>query len=765
MRFEPNVGQSGAPVRYVARGAGYTVGLTANALILRLSRGSSGPSMRRDTQVQLRLLDANARPLMQAEQLEASVSHYLIGSDRSKWHRNVPNYRAVRYRQVYPGIDWVVHGDSGELEYDLLLAPGADARRIRFGIEGADGIALGRDGTLLIRVAGRTLRELKPVVYQRTASGETTLVQSHYVLEHGQLAFALGPYDRRRSLLIDPTLVYSTYLGGSGGIGDSVNAIAVDSAGDAYVAGVTASDDFPTASALQSSNHDQFALHQSAFVTKFKGDGSGLVYSTYLGGSGSLSINGDGASAIAVDQNGNVYVAGYTSSTDFPIANAFQAANHSTKGTNAFLAKIDPTGSTLVYSTYLGGSGSDWARALALDSSGEVYLAGTTSSADFPTVNPVQPASKVVSADTSTGFVAKFNAEASALVYSSYLGGNGQNTTGTVTTVGGDIANGIAVDSSGDAYVVGSTASTNFPTANALQATLSGYSSAFITELDASGALVFSTYLGGQFTAGNQCCGDTSAAAVALDGAGGVYVVGTTSAVDFPTANALQPMIGGPSSNAFVTKLNASGSSLVYSTYLGGNGNDAASSIAVDAAGNAYVAGSTTSTNFPLSGPVQAMNAAAGHAASNAFVSILNGEANSLVFSTYLGGSGVLSAIQPACVPCPPVYTGDGAAAVAVDSASNVYVAGSAFSRNFPTFAPFQATNRAGPAASDGFVAKISTQSTTPFVEITEPYRPSGGGGGGALGFGLISGLAGALVAQLRRRLRDSPRAARPPVW
>ncbi len=373
-------------------------------------------------------------------------------------------------------------------------------------------------------------------------------------------------------------LVYSTYLGGNHD--DQAFGIAVDSAGSAYVAGRATSTNFPTTPGAF-----QAALAGSgvsnAFVAKLDPTGSALVYSTLLGGSG-----GDNAQSIAVDSSGNAYVTGYTQSANFPTASPLQASLGASGGTSAFVTKLDPAGSALVYSTYLGGSIQDFGYGIAVDASGNAYVAGATSSPNFPTAHPLQASL----AGGVNAFVAKLNAAGSALVYSTFLGGSRS-----------DQASAIAVDPSGDAYVTGSAASNDFPTVNPLQATLAGHLNAFVAELNPAGsALVYSTYLGGG--ANDYSNG------IAVDSTGSTYVTGYASSTDFPARHALQANLGGASAvNAFVAKLSPMGSGLSYSTSLGGSSLDWGQGIAVDSSGNAFVTGFASSSNLPVIEPLQSM--------------------------------------------------------------------------------------------------------------------------------------------------------------
>jgi len=497
-------------------------------------------------------------------------------------------------------------------------------------------------------------------------------VHAGFVLDaENRVHFALGPYDHTRPLVIDPVLVYSTYLGGSGG--DAASGIAVDSSGNAYVTGYTTSSNFPTASPLQSS----LAGPRNAFVAKLNWDSStstlSLVYSTYLGGS-----SYDYGSGIAVDSSDNAYVTGRTSSTDFPTAHPYQASLAG-GGFDAFVAELNSTGSALVYSTYLGGSGTDEAYGIAVDSSGNAYVTGWTSSSDFPTAYPLQANLP----GYPNPFVSKLNWDASTstlrLVYSTYLGGSVW-----------DQGTAIAVDSSDNAYVTGWTLSSNFPTAHPLQSSLAGGWNTFVAKLnwDASTStlsLVYSTYLGGSRA--------DAASGIAVDSSGNAYVTGTTSSGNFPTAYPIQASLPGYI-NAFVSELNwdapTSTLSLVYSTYLGGNYMDSGTAIAVDSSDDAYVTGYTYSSDFPTAGPLQ-MFAAAPYSC-NAFVTELNWAAStstlSLVYSTYLGGWGP-----------------DGGTGIALDSSGNAYVTGTTSSSNFPTANPLQAALAS--SSENAFVAKI----------------------------------------------------------
>ncbi len=491
-------------------------------------------------------------------------SHYFVGSDPSAWRRDIPSYARVRYREVYPGIDVEYYGNQGQLEYDFVVKPGADPGLIRLRFAGAVETRSDEAGNLVLLTAAGELIQKRPVVFQ-DVDGRRQEVDGRYV-QHAdeEVGFEIRPYAAEALLVVDPVLIYSTYLGGSSI--DEASAVAVDGAGSAYVTGRTASTDFPTQNAAQG---DQATW--DVFVTKLSPGGDSLAYSTYLGGNDADIGNG-----IAVDGAGSAYVGGPTFSTDFPTASPYQTDQG---GRDVFVAKLSPDGGSLLYSTYLGGSADESSGGIAVDGGGSAYVTGYTSSTDFPTENPYQTDQASLDA-----FVTRLSADGSSLEYSTYLGG-------------GDVDGGadIAVDGSGSAYVVGYTFSTDFPTEGPYQ-TDQGGCDAFVTKLHPNGgSLVYSTYLGGG--------GYESVRGAAVDGAGSAFVTGFTDSTDFPTQDPYQT--DQPGQDAFVTKLSPAGNSLEYSTYLGGSGEESAPRIALDVVGSAFVAGSTDSADFPLENPYQ----------------------------------------------------------------------------------------------------------------------------------------------------------------
>ena len=588
-----------------------------------------------------------------------SVSNYFVGSNRGKWRTSVPAYSRIRYHSLYPGIDLVFYGNAGRLEYDFVVQPGADPSLIRISLAGARSIELTERGDLAIAGAGPQRLFLKPSLYQDSEAGRRGISGSYELADPTTIRFHVAPYDHSRPLVIDPALIYGTFFGGSGG--ELAYAVATDSSGNIYVAGSTSSTDASiTAGAVAS----QFGGGNfDSFVAKFSSSGA-LVYSTYLGGSGNEQAYG-----LAVDSQGNAYLTGYTTSQNFPVTQG--AYGGSLTGTsNAFLVKLNPAGTALLYSSYLGGGGSDVGYGVAVDASGDAFVTGSTSSVNFPVSTGAYRGT--YSGGTSDAFVTKLGPSGGTLLYSTYLGGSDQ-----------DQAYAIALDSKGDAYVAGETLSTNFPNTPALiQSAENGSFDGFVTVLNPAGtAAVYSTLLGG--TLDDYACG------IAVDAAGNAYVSGYTGSSNFPhTTGVLQPGSAG-GYDAFVTKISPSGTSLVYSTLLGGSGDDYALPIAVDTGGNVYITGDTTSSNFPVTADATQATAPGGYAA---FVAVLNSDGSALRYGSYLGGS--------------VSQTGWG---IALTPAQQIVAVGYTASSDFPvTASGFQRTLSGG---TDAFLAGFSALS------------------------------------------------------
>ncbi len=696
--FEANEGQVDARVKFLFRGGGQTLFLTPTEAVLVLGGPPAarkhptlpGPAWRQRawpherSVLRMSLVGANPAPVVRGrDALPGKVSYYR-GRDPSRWRTGVTLFGRVEYGEVYPGVTLAFYGKEGHLEYDFIVGPGADPGVIRFELKGAKSLRLDTDGNLVAEVAGREVVQRAPVLYQ-DVGGFRRSVRGRYLLKgKREVAFQIGEYEHSEPLVIDPVLVYSTFLGGSGD--DHAFAVAVDASDNVYVTGMTQSVDFPTAGTPpQGAN----AGGEDVFVTKLAPD-SALIYSTYLGGSGN-----EWGTGIAVDGAGNAYVTGWTDSTDFPTAGVpSQAANIGNE--DAFVTMLDPT-SALVYSTYLGGSGQDRGAGIAVDGAGNAHVTGFTDSTDFPTAGT--PSQVANAGNHRDAFVTKLDST-SALVYSTYLGGFGD-----------DMSTGIALDGSGNAYVTGSTNSTDFPIAgSASQPASSGFGDGFVTKLSPTSALLYSTYLGGS---ANDSSND-----IAVDGSGNAYVVGYTFSLDFPTAGSPpQTAHGGGFYDGFVTKLSPT-SALVYSTYLGGSGSDGAEAVAVDAVGNAYVTGGANTT-FPLVLPLQGC----GPLSTHAFVTKL-GPGGGLAYSTCLGGSNL-----------------DSGAGIAVPASGDAYVVGSTFSADFPTAGTPSQPTLAG--LDDAFVARISGLSPPLRLYLVTPCRiadtrnPVGLLGGPALAAGV----------------------------
>jgi beta-propeller repeat-containing protein/HYDIN/CFA65/VesB family protein len=699
LSFEANRGQSDKEVKFLSRGHGYTLFLTRDEAVLSLRQSgikvadkhalSMSPDAFRQNRgeeksavLRMKLVGANLSAVVSGSGEQEGKSNYFIGNDPSQWQTNVSNYSQVRYEDAYPGVDLVYYGNQQQLEYDFVVAPGADAHSITLDVaseyagqtSGSPRIAA--NGDLLVPTNGGEVRFHKPLVYQtnqfsdRHAIGgdpnvadARTSIDGRWVLKGGnRVGFEVAAYDATKPLVIDPALSYSSYLGGTGT--DGAFGVAIDQYGNCYITGFTSSTNFPTKNPYQKKN----AGGIDTFVTKLNPTGTALMYSTYLGGSGT-----EYPFALAVDSKGSAYEVGNTGSTNFPVtAGAYQTTCPSCALYPAvFITKFAPAGTSLLYSTYLGGTGDNRAFGVTLDSSDDIYIVGWTTSTDFPVSANAFQASYIPGA-VSNAFVTEINPAAATvpaqLVYSTYLGGSVQ-----------DVGFGIALDSSNDAVVTGYTYSLNFPvTSGAFQTTTTTNGAAYVSKLDVNGtgALLYSTYLGGT-------TGTSAGNSVKLDSSGNVYVTGYTCASDFPTKNAFQSTFGGDCTpaggDAFVTEINPAATEaseqLVYSTYLGGSGDDVGFSIGLDSSNNAYIVGRSSSTNFPTT-PGAFQSAQAG--SYNTIYSIVNPTGNALLYSTYIGGSSI-----------------DVAFVLAVDKLGNSYVIGRSYSPNFPvTPGSFQQTLR-----------------------------------------------------------------------
>jgi hypothetical protein len=700
MSFEKNAGQSSGEVDFIARGAGYSVFLTPGEAVLALKKhpvadrphDPAASETAGGATIRMALVGAS-RGRAAGERELPGKANYIIGNESAKWKTGIPTFEKVRYAGVYPGIDIVYYGNQGRLEYDFIVAPGADPGAIRLGFTGARA-QIEQGGDLTLAMSAGSVSMHRPHVYQEI-DGTKRPVSGEYVKrDDGRIGFALGAYDTARPLVIDPVLHYATYLGGSSM--DVGTAIAVDLAGNAYVTGWTESSDFPVQAAEQAT----IGGRVDAFVAKIDPSGSAVLYSTYFGGgdddSDGFTGIAEAGAGIAVDPLGQASVAGHTRSSDFPITAGAYQTTYGTGG-DAFVAKFNASGSTLVYSTYLGGSGYDVATGIAIDPSGNAYVAGFNYQGQFPTT---PGASQEATGGSYDAFISKLNPTGSALAYSTYLGG-----------LGDDTAAGIAIDPMGNALVTGSTNSPNFPLQSAQQGVFGGYYDAFATKLNATGsALVYSTYLGGS--------GIEHGRGIAVDASGNAYVAGQTGSSDFPTTPGAYQTTYGGAEDAFVVKIAPSGS-VVYSTYVGGSGVDAANAIAVDPSGNAYVTGNNYLGGFPTLDPLQGPYPPSFDAFVAKFAS--NG---ALVYSTYLGGA-----------------SNDLGLGIVVDLMGNAYVVGNTQSIDFPVTPGASQQENGG--LYDGFVAKIAAPSAG---KITGGGSIAVPGGIGTFGFTVQRQTAGGSI-------------------
>jgi hypothetical protein len=698
LSFEANMGQSAEPVRFLSRGKGYTLFLTPSEAVLSLRNKSSV--------LRMKLAGANANAELNGQQELQGKVNYMIGNDRSKWHTDIPTFRKVHYDDVWPGIDMLWYGSQAALEYDFVINPGSEVSQVRVAFEGAEKIRLDDEGNLIVSSNGEEVKHCAPVIYQ-----ETSAVAGKYVIKGtNEIGFEVGPYDRSKPLVIDPILVYSTYIGGdSSDVGLSV---AVDNSGRAYIAGKSSSSEitFPIENALQGTQIDDLGL---GFVTKLNPAGNDVLYSTFLGDSNGFCTGnfcGTQINGIAVTSDGRAVVTGAMTNEDndskFPVTpNAYQKNGlciswcgiEPNRMVDTFVTMFSADGSDLVYSTFYGGwtnyryseRGFDIANAIAVDSGNRVYITGLTASNTLPTKHAFQ-LSRKSEGEGKDAFVAVFNPLAAngndTLLYASYLGGDGD-----------DVGRGIAVDADRNAYVVGSTASTDLQTKSPsssppLRATFQGggfdgFVAKIDTEADGNASLTYSTYFGGNI--------NDRVESVAVDQFQRAYITGASnsSPSSFPLRNAFDSTQ--TNGEAFVAKLNADGTALFYSSFLGGdnantsNDGEEGLGITIDFGGNAYVTGRTTSgASFPALLPVTS------DLQGTAFLTkieatISNNTVPKILYSTTFGGSGARGE------------------SIALDAKGNIYLGGTTPGTLPTTAGAFDTTFNGG--LTDAFVAKFNT--------------------------------------------------------
>ncbi len=643
LRFEPNRGQADPRVSFIAHANAYAVLLTTTEAIATF--GGAGA-------VRLRLEGSAGRAVGQGEQPLPCRTSYFVGNDPMRWRTGLSTFARVRYSGVYPGVDIVYYGgDRDGLEYDFVIAPGGDPNAIRLRFEGASSAYVGDDGDVVVPTATGELRQRRPTVYQ-TVEGERRPVSGAFVRRSdGTFGFRLGEYDRSFAITIDPLLSYGTYVGGSGD--DTPQAMAIDAYGAIYLAGLTQSTDFPSAVPLAGAPVGGV----DAFVVKLAPAGDAIEYAAYIGGSGT-----DFARGIAVTGDGRVVVAGPTNSPDFPTRNAVQPAFAG--ASDEFVLEIGPTGTTIEFSTYLGGSANDVAAAVRVDAAGNIYVAGTSLSSDYPAAHAFQSAS----GGRSDGTLVKLRPDGQ-VAFATYLGGTGD-----------EQINALAVGADESVYVAMSTTSQDLETSGAIASPYAGGPyDGYVAKIAPSGSsLVYATYLGGS--------GDDEITSVAIDALGNLYALERTNSTDFPTRGPFQTAFAGGALDGTITKIDPNGASIVYSSYFGGSGTDYLGALQIDALGAALVTGFTTSADFPT---VNQIAGARGGGDRDLVAARVSPRGDRLEYSTYIGGGAAET--SNTCV---------------LDPAGNLYIGAATASPNFPTLMPFQASPHGGPG--DAALVKVA---------------------------------------------------------
>jgi hypothetical protein len=706
--FTENLGQWDSRALFLSRTAGADLWITQEGAVFDFHRTVAvSKGLRRNPQktaiqghvVKMSFVGANPTNVTGESEL-AGKSNYFLGSDRSHWATGVRSFSQATAENPYEGISVRYMVDQGKPRYDLIVKPGADPSQIGMKIEGADEVHVLPDGNIELRTSLGSVEQRGLTAYQEGPNGRTE-VPCRMTINGNTVHFDAGSYDPAKPLIIDP-LVASSYLGGASG-NDSPASLAEDSSGDAFVVGETYSTNFPvTTGAYQKTNNG--GINGTAFVSELNQSESKLIYSTYLGGSG-----GDGATAVALDTNGNAVVTGFTASTDFPTTSgAFQTTNQAAltgpDTYTVFVTKLNSTGSALTYSTFVGGQQNSSTTAIALDGNGDAYLTGSTfDSAFVTTAGAFQTTNNEVATGGATVFVTELNPTGTAVTYSTFLGGSGDG-------IGdGDIGTSIAVDGLGNATVAGGTYSADFPTTAGVLQTVNKAApgeTGFVAKVNPTGsALVYGTYVGGSGfnpDPGNNPDGifGDEIDGLAVDSTGNAFITGSTSSSDFPTTGGAYATTNPEAANnnatngtvgvgSFVAELNPTGTALVYGTFYGGTGGlDLATSITLDSSEDAIIAGETNSIDLPLTaGAYQSKNLEAANLADTGFVAKFNPAGASLLYGTFLGGSGA----------------GDVVLSVKLNAAGNTVVAGRTTSTDFPV-----TTGAAETTTASGFVTTLN---------------------------------------------------------
>jgi uncharacterized repeat protein (TIGR01451 family) len=710
LAFEP-AEEHGQGAAFMSRGPGYQVlveksriqiGLQSTASHFRrhgshaLNGNNKGPGNQAPEIFSLEFAGGNPNAALEPGETLPGVANYLIGDRPEAWRLGVRTFRDVQIKNIYPQIDASIYGNQRQLEYDLNIHPGGNPAAIRLRFAGLQDASLSSEGDLILKMEHGQLRWKKPFAYQDSETGRVEIPCQFVLTKDQEVTFAVGPYDASRLLTIDPALVYSTYLGGSdldvpgetGGGDPSKGGLALDTSGSVYIAGRTLSVNFPATNGFSRTS----AGANDIFVTKLDSNGTSVVFSTYIGGSGN-----DEAYGIDIDTNNTIYLTGSTDSSNFPKVNAFQTTGE-TNG-DAFIIRLAANGSNLLYATYFGGSGSDVGNGIVADNFGMVWITGTTlSGTTFPKKNAFQSAPGL----NADAFVSKLNTGNNAqqqLVWSSLLGGSDD-----------DLANAIAVDPAGNVYITGETygsdfTASDFPILGGFQTNYGGgFSDGFVAKIGAAGSKIFCSFLGGMDV---DMCLD-----IALDTNNNIYVVGDTYSIDYYHTNGAQTVINGnPAlgySDGFITKISSNGLNVTYSSFLGGDGDDFAAALTIGPNGLVYVAGSSTSlANFPvtpdayrtnISGPSDAVLAV--------FNTTLSGP-SSILYATYFGGA-----------------DHEYATGVAVDSQGFMYIGGETFSSNSLPITAGAFQTHFGGGLSDGFVTRFAPPADLAISQITSSPSP-----------------------------------------
>ncbi|MFC1725912.1 SBBP repeat-containing protein [candidate division KSB1 bacterium] len=658
--FTQNKGQYGENVEFLARGKGSHLFFTKDrtAFLLKKNnknnkkgRKSISGLLKRDETASaddffafhVNFIGSNPGAEITGEERLSWNSNYFLGNDPSQWRTDVPNYSKIRLKNLYKGIDLVYHGSSGSLKYDLIVYPGSDVSQIALSYDiGESGLGnvlkTNADNDLIIKTPFDDIIEKRPYCYQRV-NGRTIEVSAKFKIinkEENIFSFDVEDYDKNHLLVIDPEIVYSSFIGSS--VFDFARDITVDVEGNVYITGVADGSDFPTTPGAF--DRTFYSVKGTSMVCKLDSTGSSLVYSTYLGG----DVEESGA-GIAVDRHGRVYIAGHTESENFPVVEG--AYDETFNGAlDVFVCRLNSSGNGLLYSTYVGGIFSEKAKAIALDADGNVYVTGVTDGLDFPTTAGAYDRS--IFGTGNEVFAFKLNQNGSSLVYSTYIGGYGV-----------EEGNSIAVDPEGNAYVTGATTSEDFPTTEgAFDQNHNGSADIFVSKLNRAGSgLIYSTYLGGSDSEGAQ--------SIAVDPDENIYILGYSKSSDFPTTLNVYDVSINAGYDIILSKINSSGNLLCYSTFIGGDGEDIGYGLAVDTLGNAYVTGYTNSPNFPAT--TDAFQTGKGNGL-DAFISVLDSAGADISYSSFLGGDDL-----------------DIGFAVTGDIHGTVYIAGRAMSSNFYT--------------------------------------------------------------------------------